>query len=72
MRLVVFVDGRRHEAERETQVQGGQTYRSTSESGELKVYIRGEMPGNSRRLIQEMNALQTALHERFVHLRARR
>jgi hypothetical protein len=72
MRLVVFVDGRRHEAERETQVQGGQTYRSTSESGELKVYIRGEMPGNSRRLIQEMNALQTALHERFEHLRARR
>ena len=72
MTLVVFVEGRRHEAERETQVQGGQTYRSTSESGELKVYIRGEMPGNSRRLIQEMNALQTALHERFEHLRARR
>jgi hypothetical protein len=72
MELWVFIEGKRYEAERETQVVGGQTYRSTFESGEIKVYIRGEMPGNSHRLTQEMNAFQTALRDRFERLRARR
>jgi hypothetical protein len=72
MKLLVFIEGRRQEAQRETQVKGGQTFKSSTESGDLKVYIRGEMHGNCKRLIQEMNALQASLHERFERLRARR
>jgi hypothetical protein len=72
MELLVLIDGKRQEAQRETQVKGGQTFKSSTESGDLKVYIRGEMRGNSKRLTQEMNALQASLHERFERLRSRR
>lgn len=72
MELSMLVEGERKEAERETQVKGGQTFKSSTESGDLKVYIRGEMPANSKRLTQEMNALHISLHERFERLRSRR
>lgn len=72
MELWVFVEGKRYTTERQTQVPGGQMYTSTFESGELKVYMRGELPGNSRGLIREMNAFQTALRDRFERLRAKR
>jgi hypothetical protein len=72
MELSMLIEGKRQEAERETQLKGGQKFKSSTESGYLRVYIRGEMHGNSQRLTQEMNAFQTALHERFERLRARR
>lgn len=72
MKLAMLIEGKRQEAERETQLKGGQKFKSSTESGYLRVYIRGELPGNSQRLTQEMNAFQTALHERFERLRARR
>jgi hypothetical protein len=72
MELSMLIEGRRQEAERETQLKGGQKFKSNTESGYLRVYIRGELHGNSQRLTQEMNAFQTALHERFERLRSRR
>lgn len=72
LELWIVVEGKRHETTRESQVPGGQTYTSTFESGELKVYMRGEFPGNSRILTEEMNALQVALRDRFDRLRAQR
>ena len=72
MELSIFIEGNRQAAERETQVRGGQTFKSSTESGDLKMYIRGEMPANSKRLTQEMNALHVSLHERFERLRSRR
>jgi hypothetical protein len=47
MELSIFIEGKRQEAERETQVKGGQKFKSSTESGDLKVYIRGEMLGIS-------------------------
>lgn len=70
--LWLFVEGKRYETERQTQMPGGRTYTSIVESGELKMYIRGEFPGDSRVLIQEINALQFALRDRFDRLRATR
>lgn len=64
--LWLFIEGKRYETERQTQVPGGRTYTSIVESGELKMYIRGEFPGDSPVLIQEMNALQLALRDRFL------
>jgi hypothetical protein len=72
MALSMLIEGNRQEAERETQIKGGQTFKSSTESGDLKVYIRGEMRGNSNRLMREMNALHASLHERFERLRSRR
>ena len=70
--LWLFIEGKRYETERQTQMPGGRTYTSIVESGELKMYIRGEFPGDSRVLIQEINALQLALRDRFDRLRATR
>lgn len=72
MKLLILIEGMHQEAERATKVKGGQTFKSSTESGDLKVYIRGEMRGNSKRLIQEMNALHASLQERFERLRSRR
>jgi hypothetical protein len=72
MALSMLIEGNRQEAERETQIKGGQTFKSSTESGDLKVYIRGEMRSNSKRLMREMNALHASLHERFERLRSRR
>jgi len=72
MWLWLLINGRRYETERQTQVPGGQIYTTTFESGELQVDLRGQLPGNSRVLIQEMNALQSALRDRFERLKAKR
>src|SRR3954466_12953399 len=72
LRFMVLVAGIHQEAERQTQVDGGQTFTSKVSSGDLRVYVRGELRGNSRRLIQEMNAFQAALRGLFPQVRARR
>jgi hypothetical protein len=72
MQMWLFIEGKRYTTERQTEVPGGQTFTSTFESGELKVYMRGELPSDSRGLTEEMNALQMALRDRFERLRAKR
>lgn len=66
MQLWVLVEGKRFQAERQTQLPGDHLYKKIVESGELKLYIRGQLPGDSSKIIQEMNALQLALRDRFV------
>jgi hypothetical protein len=72
MRLDLFVEGILHKARRDSQVPGGVTYRSDLDSGEMRIYIRGRLRRDSQPVIREMNALCSALHERFDHLPARR
>lgn len=72
MKLWVFIDGKRYTTQRQTQISGGQTYTSTFESGEIKIYMRGELTGDSRDLVKEMNTLQVVLRDRFERLRAKR
>ena len=72
MWLWLLVDGRRFETTREKQQPGGQTFTSTFESGELKVFMCGALPGTSRDLTLVMNALHLTLRERFERLKARR
>ena len=55
MELWLFLQGKRYQTERQRRVPGGQTYTSTFESGELMVYIRGELAQDSRGLTHEMN-----------------
>lgn len=70
--LWLVMDGKRSTTRRETQIPGGQRYTSIFESGELIVHMVGQLPGKSRVLTEEMNALQQALRERFDRLRSRR
>lgn len=72
MRLWLLVEGRRFETERRNQLPGGHTFKSTFDSGELKVFMGGSLPGTSRELTHVMNALQLTLRERFERLKARR
>jgi hypothetical protein len=71
MSLRLFIIGKRYQTERQRQVPGGQKFTSQLESGELKLYMGGELPGDSRSLTQEMNALQEALRDRFERVRAK-
>ena len=72
MLLVLYVEGISHRATRDSRVPGGVTYQSNLDSGEMRIYVRGRLRRNSQPVIQEMNALRRALHERFDHLPARR
>jgi len=72
MNFWITVEGKRFETERQVQVQGGQTYKSTLESGLMKIYIRGELKGDNQSLTREMNIIQTTLHDRFERIRAKR
>lgn len=67
LRLAVVVVGIHQEAERQTQVNDKQTVKSTVSSGDLRIYVRGELRGKSQRLIQEMIAFQNALRYLFPH-----
>jgi hypothetical protein len=70
--LLVVIEGKIHKARRESEIPGGQRYASDFESGELVIHMAGELPGNSKPLIREMNILQQALRARFEPLRANR
>jgi hypothetical protein len=72
MHILVVVQGRRHQIERQVSLPGGHRYRAQMESGELKIFLHGELPRDSRRLTHEMNALHLALRERFDRLPAKR
>ena len=70
--LGLVARGRRHTTRRESTIPGGQRYTSIFESGELTIHLVAETPGNSRVLVEELNALQLVLRERFDRVKANR
>jgi hypothetical protein len=68
----LLINGRHYKTQRQTQVPGGPQYTTSLDSGEIQVDLRGQLPGNSRVLLQEMNALQSALRDRFERLKTKR
>jgi hypothetical protein len=72
LRLQVYVRGERHKARRERSVDGVVTYRTAVDSGDLRLYVYGSLRGESKPVVQEINALRRALRERFDRLPAGR
>jgi hypothetical protein len=72
LEMLLYVTGKRYRTRRERQVHGGMAYNTTVDSGELQLYVCGFLPGDSKTIIQEINALRRALRERFDRLPARR
>lgn len=72
MALAVLVEGRRHPTRREARQPVGHRYTSKFESGSLHIYVRGQVRGDTRNLVQEITAFQQALRERFRMLKAHR
>jgi hypothetical protein len=72
MELWLFVEGRRYPTQRRARIEGGLTYTSAFESGELRIHALGILPPDSEAATHEMNDLQAALRDRFERLRARR
>lgn len=72
LHLVLYVEGKQHKSRRQRTVPGGMKYRTELDSGELRIYVYGWLAGNSRPVVQAMNALREALRERFDRLPARR
>jgi hypothetical protein len=72
LRLLVLVEGRRHTTQRESRHPGGHRYTSKFPSGDIAVFVRGEVPRDARTAVHEINDLQLALRERFQRLRAQR
>lgn len=72
MLLWLVMEGKEVPAERQSRIAGGHRYTSTFDSGELILYVVGELPGNAHVLTRELNALQQALRERFNRLQSRR
>jgi hypothetical protein len=71
MNLWVFVEGEKHRTQRSTE-HGVWKYESSVASGEMKVFVYGELPGSGDALLRQMNELHAALRERFAPLRARK
>jgi hypothetical protein len=72
MQLWLLVQGKRYLTQRQARVQGGLTYTSPFESGELRIHMGGILPGDGEAVTHEMNELQAALRDRFERLRDRR
>lgn len=72
MVLWLLVEGTRYPTQRRAQIEGGLTYTSAFESGELRIHVGGFLPPDSEVATHEMNDLQAALRDRFERLRARR
>jgi len=72
LRLALYVRGERYKARRERSVPGGMTYRTSVDSGDLRIYIYGSLRAESKPVVREINALRRALHERFDRLPAGR
>lgn len=72
LRLQVYVRGERHKVRRERSIDGVMTYRTAVDSGDLRLYVYGSLRGESKPVVQEINALRRALRERFDRLPAGR
>jgi hypothetical protein len=72
LQLDLYVKGERFKAHRERRVPGGMTYRTSVDSGELRLYVYGSLRADSKPVVHELNALRRALRERFDRLPAGR
>jgi len=72
LRLDIHVSGEQHKTRRERSVQGGMTYRTAVDSGELRIDVYGSLRADCEPVVREINALRRALRERFDRLPARR
>jgi hypothetical protein len=72
LRLAVYVMGERYKARRERSLPGGMTYRTSVDSGELRINVYGSLRAESKPVVREINALRRALRERFDRLPAGR
>ena len=72
LRLALYVRGERYKARRERSVPGGMSYRTSVDSGELRIYVYGSLRAESKPVVREINALRRALRERFDRLPAGR
>jgi len=72
LRLALYVKGERYKARRERSVPGGMTYRTSVDSGDLRIYVHGSLRAESKPVVSEINALRQALRERFDRLPAGR
>ena len=74
MILWVFAEGRHSGTDRDRVMPGGGVlHRTWLPSGELRIVIRGSLPGDSKgRLTQEINVLHGMLWERYARLRQQR
>jgi hypothetical protein len=72
LRLALYVKGERFTARRDRRVPGGMTYRTSVDSGELRLYVYGSLRAESGPVVREINALRRALRERFDRLPAGR
>lgn len=72
IRLFVYVTGRRHRTERQSQHPGGRRFTSKLDTGDMTLVVYGAAPRDSRQLIHDVNALQLGLRERFRRMKAQR
>lgn len=70
LRMLLHVEGRQYRTRRERPVAGGGAYHTTLNSGDLDIYAYGFLPGDSKTVVREMNALRRALRGRFERLPA--
>jgi hypothetical protein len=72
--LWIYVEGRKFQTEREkTAVEGGGLkYTTLLDSGDLRIFARGRLAGDSAVVTRELNALHRALRERYDRVRHRR
>ena len=68
MRLWMLVEGTRSQTVRLKEIPGGETFSTQLETGKMVMYMRGELAGNSERLVGVMNGIQALLKERFRHV----
>lgn len=68
--LMLYVEGHHYKALRQRHVPGGLSYRTHVDSGDLRIYVYGSLARDSEPVVQEVNALRRALHERFNRLPA--
>jgi len=72
IRLFVYVTGRRHRTERQSQHPGGRRFTSKLETGDMTLVVYGAAPRDARELVHDVNALQLGLRERFRRMKAQR
>jgi hypothetical protein len=70
--LLLHATGKQYLTRRERRARDGMRYQTTVDSGDLELYAYGFLPGDSEPLVNEMNALRSALRHRFDRLPDRR
>ena len=68
MFLWLLADGVMARTVRETKIPGGKTFTTEVDTGSMKIYMRGQLKGDSHRLTTVMNDIQMSLKERLRHV----